>query len=77
MKTPQEILANKRHNQENIDKVSAFLETNYFGNSVKYEGKLTEVDIAFINNNGWKVVQKDNGADKWGYASWFEISSLI
>jgi hypothetical protein len=74
MKTKEELLKTIRHNQANIDKVSEFLEKNFHGNPVKYKGELTVSDIAYLNEKGYSVKLEDNGADKWGYESWFLIS---
>lgn len=74
MKTPKEILDIKRHSEKNINNVELFLVDYFTGEPIKYEGELTENDIAFMQKNGWAVKKEDNGVDKYGYHSWFLIS---
>jgi len=69
MKKPDEIYKIEPYNKENIAKVEAFLEKNYKGEPVRYEGSLTEKDIFYMRSFGWYVEQVNNkeGSRYWSY----------
>jgi hypothetical protein len=73
----QEILAKKNADLvKSMEEVYTFLQENYEyeGQILKYKSSLTEPQQQLLRFDGWTVIQKDNGADKWGYSSWIEIS---
>lgn len=75
--TKNEILEAKRKELlESMTDIYAFLKEQYTypGQVLKYEKNLTAAQCNLLEDEGWTVVLKDNGADKYGYRSWYEIS---
>lgn len=75
--TKQEILAKKDKDLiRSMEDVYTFLQDNYEyeGQVLKYRKELTEAQQALLKFDHWIVVQKNNGAEKYEYESWIEIS---